>query len=158
VGQLFTAARTLVLKAHAYDGLAAEIDDVARIVARWPSLRAVDVFLRSASYLAPIVDRLAAHVTSITVRGGTATATFDRVSRSLAVEMHYVNEYEVAGIKNLIDSLNVTRAELRVREPGGFDGERLRLRNGVARIGLLADAARRRGIALVIQGTELTAS
>jgi uncharacterized protein (TIGR02996 family) len=147
-GRLFSAARTLVLRVRAFDALVAESDDLARMVAHWPSLRAVDVSLRGVSYLVPILDRIAAHVTSITVRSRAATAMLDRASGSLAIEMHVVNEYELAAIKSLFDAMSVARAELRVPEPGGFDGERIRLRDGVARIASLAEAARRRGIAL----------
>jgi uncharacterized protein (TIGR02996 family) len=149
-GQLFTAARTLVLRARAFDGLVAESEDLARIVAPWPSLRALDVSLRSVGYLVPIVERIPAPVTTVTVRSRTATATLDRASESLAIEMHFVNETELASIKSLIDAMSIARLELRVPEPGRFDGERIRLHHGVARIGPLAGAARRRGIALTI--------
>jgi hypothetical protein len=149
-GELFTSARTLVLRARAFDGLTAESDDLARIVAAWRSLRAIDVSVRSVSYLLPIVERIPSHVTSITVTSRAATAMLDRAAGSIVVEMHVVSEQELSSIKAVINASEVARAELHVPEPGGFDGERIRLRDGVARIGSLAEVARRKGIALTI--------
>lgn len=156
-GELFARVSSLVLSATTRDGLFAPPREIAAFVSRWPNVRTFDIELGMVSALHSVNELVDDHVAELCVRTRASSARFVRATRSLLMEIHWVSEWEVATLRNLMSWMRPARADLVVQAPGTFDGERLRRLNGLARSAPLEDAAHREGIALFIQGAPVAA-